>query len=375
MKTLEKILAGAALSGALLIGTPARADLVAPTTGGQARVRVNNPSAVSVTDSINGQLYTLGAHQTVEETVDANRIVVVPGDDSMGNKFPDPVVDVETGQNGFISSPPLYTLDDLAYDGQLFGLGTGATLLAVSGNQQSRIAVYTLAPDGTLGSVLLKDLPPNSVTAFTPDQLFGALAPETTMGVEYVRGSGQAALVTRSSLGDERYQRTAKTPGTLLGRLFVDKWIKPPSKPLKLNAAESRIALTTLGRVLAEYAMTRDARVNLSFNGDVTAGAAWLAGLVDGDLSNGELYGNTPVKEKNGQVQLLVQKKNNGALIEYRGLAEKVPDQPFLKITINATDGYEEFKQNLLPQIAKAMAYYENPNASPKTSGALWAHN
>lgn len=369
---LEQILAGAALSTALLIGTPANADIIAPTTS-QAIVRVNNPSEVSVTDAINGQSYTIGAHQTVEETVQANRVVIVPGTDSMGDQYPDPVVDVETGQNGFISSPPLYTLDDLAYDGQLFGLGTGATLLAVTGDQQSKIAIYTLSADGTLGKVLLEDVAANSVAKFTPDQLFGQLDAETTIGVEYVSGSGQASLVTSSALGDEHYQRMAESPGTLLGRLFVDNYIKPSSKPLKLNKTESEIAFTKLGRVMAEYAMTHDARFNTVFNGDVDAGATWFAGLVDGDPSNGELYGSKPLKEKNGEIKFLVVKKYNGTPIDYLGLDQKVKHKPFKKIIINTIDGYEELKQNILPQIAKAMGYYGNANVSPRNNGALWA--
>ncbi len=373
---LRKATIGGALIGGLLVATPAQADITIPTTGNQAIVRVNNPSEVSVTDYINGQAYTIGAHQTVEETVQAPRIAIVPGADSQGNQYPDPIVDVETGQNGFISSPPLYTLDDLAYDGQLFGLGTGATLLAVTGHQASRIAVYTLGADGTLGQVIFKDLNADDVATFTPTQLFGTLAPGTTMGVEYVTGSGQAALVTSSPLGDERYQRMGTAPGTLLGRLYVDKWIKPSSKPLKLNPAQSFEAMKKFAQEIAAFSL-QDPVYNATFRGNLEACTQWYLQFADGNPNNGELYGNIPIRVVNDRLSFESNKKDaNKVNIPWPVPVKNVPGAPAVKFGPNAPGAYDLLRTTILPELAKEAGYGGNFNVSPKTTmGATWAHN
>jgi hypothetical protein len=364
---------GVAALAALAVLVPARADIIIPTTGKLSDVRLYNPSYVSVDGTIDGQAYTLAAHQTLEFTEQAGRIVIVPGTDSAGNQYPNPVVDIETGENGLMAAPPLYTPDALTYAGQLFGVGTGATVLAVTGHEQSKIAVYTLAADGTLGQVLFEDLGPDSVTAFAPAQLFGDLDAGTTLGVEYVTGSGQAALVTTCSTGDERYQRMGDSSGTLLGGLYVSKWVKPAGKPLKLSAANGKLALGTFADVVAAYFL-QDPNVSAAFNGDPGDCAAWLRGLVDGDLSNGELQGDKAFKEKGGVIYLKLNKKDaQKNVIDYPIPVTKVAGAPVVKAAISAGDAEAFMKGTLLPLIAKANGYHGNFDTSPKSYGALWA--
>ncbi len=380
---LFPLLAAACL--ALLVAPAASADIILPTNGKQGEVRIYNPSEISVSgqfitsdDGVSapaiGTPYSLNAHEVITFPTSNEQVRIVPDNDSEGNQLPDPVVDMETDENGFIASPPMYKTSDLTNTEQLFGLGTGADLYVVIGDSDSEVAISAIEPDGKVVDAKIMSFLKDSVNKVSLDKVLGTLPADTVAYVQFLSGSGVGTLAREESLGDTLYQKMAERPGNALGQLFTSKWIKPASKALKLTSAESDIAINNYSYELAEYAMANDSRFSSTFN-NATDCADWFKQLIDGDRSNGELYGHKPIKEKNGAISFKVYKKDeNHNQIDYLGLADKVRRKPFEKITISGGDGRAFFSETLIPGIAKGETYYEGFNTTPKKDGALWAH-
>ena len=337
------------LGSALLVGTPARADIIAPTTGNQAIVRINNPSAVPVDGTINGQSYQVGAHQTIEMTEQAAQIRIVPGTDGMGNQYPDPVVDVETGQNGFISSPPLYTLSDLANTEDVYGqLPAGAKLGIETGGADVTAAIYAMQPDGRLINIALGSYPDGAV--LDPQTLFGSLPDGAGIGIQFLQGSGRGVLMAQNGLGDEHYIDLTPRAMPMLGYYCVTKWMKPASKPVKLSLAETAGITDALSAYLLQ-----DPLFKQKFY-DAATMKLVLLHWENTDPSDGSFTGSAPLKVANGVLSLFVTPAT-----DVSGLNAKKANG-MVKITVGAPNPYGFVQEALAPFVGEHWTQYYGTN-------------
>ncbi len=350
MNTLEKILAGAMVAGATLIGTPANADIIVPTTGNPSEARIYNPSAVAVDGTINGQQYTIGPHQVFEFPEQATQIRIVPGTDSMGNKYPDPVVDVETGVNGFIASPPIYTLEDLANTEDVYGqLPTGAKLGIEAGGATVTAAIYATQPDGRLINVAIGVYPDGTV--LDPQTVLGSLPDGAGIGIQFLQGSGRGVLMAQNSMGDEQYVDMAPRATPMLGYYCVTKWMKPASKPIKLSPAET----TGITDALSAY-LLQDPLFKQKF-GDAATMKLVLLHWENSDPSDGSFAGGAPLKVANGALYLFVTRATDVSGLN----AKKV--NGMMRITASVPNPYGFVQEALAPFVGEHWTQYYGTNA------------
>lgn len=348
----------------MVAALPAKADIVVPTLGNQSEVRLYNPSEVSVNGAVNGQAYTLGAHQVLELAEQAGEIRIVPGTDSMGNQLPDPVVDVETGQNGFIASPPLYTRSDLTNAEDVYGrFSPGAKLGIETGGADVTAAVYAMQPDGRLIGLSLGTYPHDGLTTLDPQTLFGSLPDGAGIGIQFLQGTGRGVLMAQNSLGDERYEDLAPRATPMLGYYCVTKWMKPSSKPVKISAAET----AGITGALSAY-LIQDPQFRQKF-GDAATMEAVLQHWEDADPTNGSFAGAAPVKVVNGVLALFVT-----TATDVSGLNAKRVNG-MMKVTVAAPDPYGFLQGALAPYVGTHWTQYYGTDAPllQARPNAAWA--
>jgi len=358
---------------AVCAALPVMANVVAPlkrVAGDNVVVRLYNPSEIAVTGEVNGAPYTLEAYNTEEFPITGDLVNVVPSDDSQGTQLPNPVVDVEQDMNGMISSPRLFT--DLTNTEQLVGPADG-TLEVLAGDAGATIAVGVTGSDGKMLDMGIYSIDPNGLETIDPSTI-APLASNYSLVVSFLQGSGVGTVVT-SANNDVTYTKLDERLGDMIAESLVSKWVKPSTskRGIRVYKDDAKDLLQHHVDLFAPYIL-QDPAYQSVFSTHAEC-ADFLSGLVDGDLSNGELYGDYPLKVKNDQLKLIVYKKDANGKIDYYGLDSSAGrGKPRRKLAINVAEG-EAFIKRLLPYTVKDHGDYGGLNTSPVAddSTAKWA--